>query len=171
MATRNTTSREKLAEWLRDAHAMERSTIDTIERLIRRLEDYPTVTKRYEMHLEESREQLLRIEESLKSLDEDISAVKDTATRVSGFFQAYTTALAEDEPVKHCLAAFAYENFEIASYLALIGAAEELRLPDIKMACEASLREEHDMADWLENHLPWIAETYIRQGAEFAKAD
>lgn len=170
MATDKTTGMNKLVEWLRDAHAMERATIDMIQRLISRLDDFPTVTRRYETHLQESHEQLQRIEECLKSLDEDISTIKDTATRLGGFVQAYTTALSDGEPVKHCLSAYAYENFEIASYLALIGAAEELRLPDIKAACEISLREERDMADWLENHLPWIAETYLRQGAEFARA-
>lgn len=170
MARDKGASRDILAEWLRDAHAMERSTIDTIQRLIARLENFPTVTQRYQKHLDESREQLHRIEKCLKSLDEDVSTVKDTATRLTGFLQSYTTALAEDEPVRHCLAAYSYENFEIGAYLALIGAAEELRLPDIKTACEASLREERDMAEWLENHLPWIAETYLRQGAEFARA-
>lgn len=43
MATDNTPRRKDTL-----AHAMERSTIDTIQRLISRLEDYPTVAKRYE---------------------------------------------------------------------------------------------------------------------------
>ncbi len=164
----NNRGQEMLANWLRDAHAMERATIDNIDGLLDRMKDYPEVTQRYRMHLEQSKEQLQRIEQCLASLGEQVSTVKDAATRLAGIVQAYGTAMSTDEPVKHALAAFAYENFEIASYIALIGAAEHLNLPEVRAACEKSLAEERDMAEWLENHIAWIAERHIRARVEAA---
>jgi ferritin-like metal-binding protein YciE len=117
-------ARENLKDWLRDAHAMERATIDNIERLVERLEGHPELSNRYRQHLDESRQQLQRLEQCLGRLGTDASVVKDTATRMLGIFQVYATGATPDEPVKHCLAGYAYENFEIASYTSLIGAAE-----------------------------------------------
>lgn len=153
---------DNLRAWLRDAHAMEKGTIDNIERLVGRLKAFPRLAERYRAHLAESRQQLERLEGCLKELDADPSAVKDTGMKLAGIAQAYLTGPASDEPVKHCLAAYSYENFEIASYLSLIAAAEQCALPRIKQACEQSLQEERAMAKAIEEALPEVTRTYLR---------
>lgn len=153
---------DNLRAWLRDAHAMEQGTIDNIERLVGRLRAFPRLAERYRAHLAESREQLQRLEGCLKELDTGASVVKDTGMKLAGIAEAYVTGPASDEPVKHCLAAYAYENFEIASYLSLIAAAEHCALPSIKQACEQSLKEERAMAKAIEEALSEVTRTYLR---------
>lgn len=161
---------EILATWLRDAHAMERATIDNIERLIERMSDHPEVAQRYREHLAESRRQLDRINLCLKSLGADSSVVKDAATRLMGILEAYAPGASSDEPVKHCLAAYGWESFEIASYTSLIAAADACGQTTIKQACEQSLAEERAMADWLVQHIPDVTQQYLGRRASPAAA-
>jgi ferritin-like metal-binding protein YciE len=153
--------RENLAAWLKDAHAMERATIDNITRLLDRMEDHPEFCTRFRTHLTDSRAQLKRLEDALKRLDEDTSALKDVTMRATGWLQALTTAAADDEPVKHCLMAYGYENFEIASYLSLAAAAAACGESEIREMCEQSLAEERDVARWLEGYIPQITASHL----------
>lgn len=153
--------KETLIEWLRDAHAMEKATIKNIERLVERLKDFPQIQERYRAHLLQSRQQLERVDQCLDRLGSESSMLKDAATRLLGVAQTYTTWPAEDEALKHCLAGFAFENFEIASYISLIAAAEALGETEIKRACEQSLEEERAMASWIENSLPGLTQQYL----------
>jgi len=73
-----TSDRDTLSAWLKDAHAMERSTIDNITRLLDRMEDHPEFCERFRGHLTDSKTQLNRIEQALKTLDADTSSMKDT---------------------------------------------------------------------------------------------
>jgi ferritin-like metal-binding protein YciE len=154
-------ARETLIAWLRDAHAMERATMDNIERLLDRMERYPDFRARYDLHLRDSAAQLGRIERCLDTLDADRSLVKDTMMRVTGFAEAFATSIAPDAAVKHCLAAYSYENFEAASYVSLIAAAEALGFSQIAELCGHSLAEERAMALWLENYIPEITQAYL----------
>lgn len=154
---------EVLADWLRDAHAMERATIDNIERLVDRLRDHPDVVQRYREHLVASRRQLERIDLCLRTIGAEPSILKDTATRLMGILEAYLPSVSDDEAVKHCLAAYAWENFEIASYTALIAAADAGGHPVIKQACQQSLAEERAMADWLAQRLPQVTQQYLHR--------
>lgn len=71
-----------------------------------------------------------------------------------GKVQGLSTGAAADEVVKDGLADFAAENFEIASYTALIAAAEQLGDRETVATCNQILREEQEMARWLEQNLP-----------------
>jgi ferritin-like metal-binding protein YciE len=156
-----TKNRDNLIAWLRDAHAMERATIDNIDRLLERMKSYPEFVARYRTHLEESREQLTRVDRALETLGADNSAMKDLATRLTGWGEAFVTAAADDEAVKHCLAAYGYENFEAASYISLIAAAEACGEPEIAAELQLSLREEEEMARWLETFIPTVTLSFL----------
>ena len=162
--------RETLRDWLRDAHAMEKGTIDNIERLVERLKAFPVLADRYRTHLQESRQQLQRLETGLKELGSDASFLKDAGMKLAGIAQVYVTGPAPDEPVKHCLAAYGYEQFEIASYLSLIAAAEACGLPGIAQACRQSLEEERAMARVIEESIPEVTRAYL-QDARAAAAE
>lgn len=154
--------KDTLIAWLRDAHAMEKSTVDNQERLIERLKDYPQLSARFQQHLEESRRQVERIEGCLDRLGADRSVLKDVATRAVGVVEAYGSALTPDDPVKNCLAAYATKSFEIASYTSLGAAAAAFGEPEIQRVCEESLQEERAMATWLEQHIPEVTQQYLR---------
>jgi len=81
--------------------------------------------------------------------------------RATGWAQALGAATSDDEPVKHCLAAYGFENFEIASYLSLAAAAAACGETAIREMCEQSLAEERAVARWLEEYIPQITTQFL----------
>jgi ferritin-like metal-binding protein YciE len=154
--------KDDLIAWLRDAHAMEAATNDNLERLIGRADGYPQLKSQLQRHLEVSRRQLDEVKRQLDALGADSSKVKDLAMRFTGWMEPLVGAFAADELPKHCLAAHAWENFEIASYRSMLGAAEELGMTDLKQMCERFIREEQEMAQFLYEHLPQITRQYLQ---------
>ncbi|UYG04760.1 ferritin-like domain-containing protein [Halomonas sp. LR3S48] len=146
-------SPKHLEDWLRDAHAMEKQAEKMLESQASRLEHYPQLKARIEQHLIETRGQAEKIEQCLSLLGTDLSAVKDLGGKLAAFGQGMAGMMASDEVVKGSLASYAFEHFEIASYKALIQAAEKVGKPEIARICEAILKEEEAMAEWLSQHL------------------
>jgi len=133
--------RETLLAWLRDAHAMERATIDNLQRQVERTDEYPQLQAKLEEHLDQSRDQLRRVEDCLHRLGTDPSMVKDAATRLTGYVETWLAGMAPDEIVKNCMATYAFEHFEVASYRALAAAAQECGELDVMRVCEEILDE------------------------------
>jgi ferritin-like metal-binding protein YciE len=156
------TKMDNLIAWLRDAHAMEAATTDNLERLVGRTDEYPELKQQLQLHLERSRRQRNEIEHQLNSLGSDTSTLKDLAMRVSGWLQPILTAVAPDEIPKHLLAAHAWEQFEVASYRSLLGAAEEFGMNDLRQMCERFIREEQETAQFLYDCLPAITRQFLR---------
>ena len=80
-----------------------------------------------------------------------------------GNMQSVMTGAFQDELVKNCLSDSAAENFEIASYKALIAAAQEIGDQETVLACQENLREDEAMAQWLDQHLPIVVQETVRQ--------
>ena len=152
-----------LVAWLRDAHAMERATVDTLDHLAQRLNRrYPELAARFRQHWQESLGQGERIETCLKELGSDTSTFKDLRSRFIGIAQAYAVEVLPDELVKDCLAAYASRHFEIATYISLGAAARKLEQPAIAQMCEESLQQERAMASWLELQIPEVTFEFLR---------
>jgi ferritin-like metal-binding protein YciE len=144
-----------LVAWLRDAHAMERATVDTLDHLADRLHrPYPDLAARFRQHWQESLGQVERIETCLKGLGSDTSTFKDLRQRFIGIARAYAVEVLPDELVKDCLAAYASRHFEIGTYISLGAAARKLEQPAIVQMCEENLQQERAMASWLEQQIP-----------------
>jgi ferritin-like metal-binding protein YciE len=157
--------RENLAYWLRDAHSMEVGTLDDLRRLASRIENYPQLKARLEQHVQESEGQERRLKELLESMGESTSAVKETVTRLAGNVQALVGALFTDEVLKNAIATYAFEHFEIGNYRALITTAEQAGETRAVSVLQQNLREEEEMARWLEQHLPEITRQYLQLDA------
>lgn len=153
----------QIVTWLRDAHAMELSVENTLQRHIQDAKDQPEVRARLEQHLAETRRHARRVAECLESLGASVSTTKDVAAGVIGLMQGVSTAMFTDEQVKNALAEYAMEHLEIAAYSALIAAAEEAGLIDISHTCSDILREEAAMANWLEDEIPQITRRYLER--------
>jgi len=156
-----TKSKQTLVAWLRDAHAMERASVDTLDRLAERLSRYPELAARFREHWRESIAQVEHIERCLKTLGSDTSTFKDLASRFMGIAQAYAVAVVPDEVVKDCLAAYASRHFEIAAYTSLGAAALMLEEPDVARMCNEHLEQERAMASWLEQHIPEVTLEFL----------
>jgi ferritin-like metal-binding protein YciE len=144
-----------LVAWLREAHAMERATVDTLDHLADRLDHpFPDLAVRFRQHWQESLGQVERIEACLKELGSDTSTFKDLRDRFIGIVQAYAVEMLPDELLKDFVAAYAHKHFEIATYISLGAAARKLYVPAIVQMCEENLQQERAMASWLEQQIP-----------------
>jgi ferritin-like metal-binding protein YciE len=158
-----TDQKHTLVAWLRDAHAMERTSVDTLDHLAERLDrPFPDLARRFRQHWQESLDQVERIETCLKELGSDSSTFKDLRRRFIGITQAYAVEVLPDEVVKDCQAVYASRHFEIATYTALGAAARKLEVPAIVQLCEQNLQQERAMASWLEQQIPEVTLEFLR---------
>ena len=157
-----TNGKRTLVAWLRDAHAMERTSVDNLDRLADRFSRHPEIAAAFREYWRESLGQVAALEVCLKRLGSDTSTFKDLASRFVGIAQAYAGMVSVDEPVKDCLAAYASMNFEIATYVSLRAAATELAEAEIARMCDEHLQRERAMATWLEQQITEVTLEFLR---------
>lgn len=155
--------REVYVTGLRNQHAVEHQAIELLERQVGRLQNYPEMEARMRQHIEESRAQAQRIEELLSGLGTSHSGVKDTVMSFVGNMAALAHVPAQDEVIKNTFANFAFEHFEIASYKSLLTLAEAVGHGAAQRALTESLREEEDMARWIDDHIGDTTLGYLRR--------
>jgi ferritin-like metal-binding protein YciE len=110
---------------LRNAHAMENQALSIMKPQVGRIENYPEVARRLQLHIEETEGQIERLEQILEALGEKRSSLKDMALSLGGAMAALGHTVAPDEIVKNSFANYAFENYEIAAYKSLIALAEQ----------------------------------------------
>lgn len=157
-----TEPREHLLHWLRDSYAMEKQALEITEREVDRIESYPELKERIEKHIEETKVQILRLEQCFSILGETPSNIKDSIGWFMGNAQAVSGIFATDEVVKDAMSDYVFENLEIASYTILIAAAELAHQHQIAKLCSESLKEELAMAEWLKHHLATTTQKFLR---------
>jgi ferritin-like metal-binding protein YciE len=156
------TARDLLVVGLRNAHAMENQAEELMERQVERSGEFPEVQTKLRAHLNETRQQKLRLEECLKEFGESTSTIKDAAMTFTGNLAAAGHAMAKDEILKNALANNAFENYEIAAYKSLL-AISRLLGASVTGPLEQSLREEEAMASWIDSHVDEITLAYLRK--------
>lgn len=156
-------ARDVLVVGLRNAHAVESQAIELLERQASALDDYPEVQARVQEHLGETERQMERLEQALEMLDEDTSAIKDTALSALGNFMAIANTMADDAILKNSFASYSFEHYEIAAYESLLELAEMAGAREIMPLLEESLREEKAMAEWLGSGVRPVTRQYIQR--------
>lgn len=144
-----------------NAHALENEALSIMNRQVERLENYPELSSRLKTHIEETEEQVTRLDRFLGELGEDASSLKDVAASFMGNMAALGHTVAGDEILKNSFADYAFENYEIASYRSLITMAEAGGFTAAVPLLRATLKQEEDMASWLESNLPMVTERYL----------
>lgn len=152
-----------LIDWLKDAHAMEQTSVKLLSKQADRLKNYPNMEQKVREHAEESRSHAQRIEQCIKSLGDDSSTVKDTMGSMTASMGAIGNASASDEVVKNALGDYAFEQFEIASYRSLILAAEQAGEDQIASVCRDILKQEERMAEWVHHNLASVTQEYLQR--------
>lgn len=160
-----TEPRKHLADWLRDAYAMEKQAIEMLEKMAARIEHYPDLKNRITLHINESKSQADRLEQCLARLGEDTSALKTGVGKMVGTMQALSGLFMTDEIVKGSVSGYVFEHYEISNYKVLVAAAEAAGEPEIARICSDILREEEEMARWLDEHLPGVVMEFLRRDA------
>jgi ferritin-like metal-binding protein YciE len=156
-----TKSKQTLIAWLRDAHAMERASVDSLDRMADRLARFPDLAAGLREHWRRSLTQATQIEVCLKKLGSDTSTFKDLASRFIGIAQGFAVEVAQDEVVKDCCAAYSWRHFEIACYLSLGAAAAALEEVEVASMCEQHVQQERAMAAWLEEQIPEVTRVFL----------
>jgi ferritin-like metal-binding protein YciE len=154
---------EKLIAWLNDALSMEHSLIQVLDDHAKEAKDHPVVQTRIQEHVEETRRHADLVKGCIERLGSSPSTVKSGMGTVMGAVQGKTTILAEDKLVKNAIADYASEHMEIASYQALVTAALQIGDQQTATVCQDILRDEAEMARWLEQQLPVVVKETVRQ--------
>lgn len=168
----NSEIRDIFVTGLRNAHAMENQALSIMKAQHSRIENYPDVAQRLEVHIRETEGQRERLATILDKLGEGNSTLKDAALSISGSLAALGHAIADDEILKNSFANFAFENYEIAAYQSLITVAARGGYSSAIELLRKSLDEEMDMARWLDENLEKVTLKYVarRQANLTAKA-
>ncbi|KIH97691.1 hypothetical protein LP52_17875 [Streptomonospora alba] len=158
-------SREHLIAWLNDAYAMEQALEETLERHAKDAEgDDPEVHDRITRHIEETRGQAQTVRGCIESLGGQVSGAKSSFANMFGAMQGMANKPLKDTMVKNALADYAAEHFEIASYRALIEGARHLGEDTVADQLTGILRQEEEMARFLEEKLPAAVRDSLAQG-------
>ncbi|USI71443.1 ferritin-like domain-containing protein [Sphingomonas morindae] len=155
------TVRDLFVTGLRNAHALEHQALALMDRQIEHLARYAEVESRLRSHRGETERQIERLETILAGLGETHSALKDATMAFSGNLAAIAHVFAPDEILKNSFANFAFENFEAASYKALITMAEEGGYAEAVPLLRQTLDEELAMVRFLDETLPLVVTKYI----------
>jgi ferritin-like metal-binding protein YciE len=158
--------RDTLLAWLNDAYAMEQGLAETLKRQAEHAKDRAEVRRKLEEHAELTRSQAKRVKVCIESLGGDTSTIKTTMGKLEGIFSGMSTRPAGDTLIKDALAGYAAEHLEIASYKALIVAADALNEQRVSQTCEEILQEEEEMARWLEQSLPLLVRDYVQHTSQ-----
>jgi ferritin-like metal-binding protein YciE len=154
-----------ILDWLRDAHAMEQQAETMLQSQVKRLQNYPELKARYELHMQETQEQQRQLEGCLARLGSKPSVLKDAAAKVTAFGQGLAGIPVSDEVIKSAMSSYVFEQMEIASYTILIAAAKAVGDEETQRVCEKILPEEIAMADWLKEHLPELTQAFLARSS------
>lgn len=147
--------------WLNDALAMENALAVVLQHRIKDAKGFPAVEQLDRQHLAETLEHAARVKQCIARLGAKPSTVKSLFGTIFGAMQAPMTGLAKDEVVKNCLVDHAAEQFEVASYAALIAAANEIGDTETATICEQNRREDEAMAAKLMAGLPAVVAAHM----------
>lgn len=148
-------------EGLRNQHAVETQVIGTVQNQLPRMAAYPDLHAQMQKEHSQSTEQAARLDRLMERHGTSASKVKEVVTGAVGTVAGFVHLTASDEVVKNVLSAIGYKAYEIASYKALIAAAEIAGFTEDKAVLETSMKEEMAMGDWLGEHLPGIVGQYL----------
>jgi len=162
--------RDVFVTGLKNAHALEHQALALMDRQIEHLAQYAEVEERLRTHRGETETQITRLEQILEGLGESPSGLKDTALSLSGNLAAIAHTFAPDEILKNSFANFAFENFEAATYKALILIAEEGGFTSAVPTLQQSLQEELAMVAFCDEILPTIVRKYLNLRASGEQA-
>jgi ferritin-like metal-binding protein YciE len=147
--------------WLNDALAMENALAVVLQHRIKDAKGFPAIEEMDRRHLAETLEHANRVKRCIARLGSKPSTVKSMFGTIFGTIQAPMTALAKDEVVKNCLVDHAAEQFEVASYAALIAAANEIGDTETAAICEQNMQEDAAMAARIMAGIPAVVAAHL----------
>jgi ferritin-like metal-binding protein YciE len=146
--------------WLDDALAMENALAAVLQHRIKDAKDYPAVEQADRQHLAETLNHADLVKQCIARLGSKPSTAKSLFGTIFGMMQAPMTGVFKDEIVKNCLIDHAAEQFEVASYEALVAAAEQIGDTETATVCAQIMAEDQAMAERIMTLLPEVVGTF-----------
>jgi len=159
------THREQLISWLNDAHAMESQLLPILRSHAHDSADLPDAKRRIERHIGETETHVKRMEQAVSSLGSSPSSIKSGAASALGTVEGASARMFSAEAMRNAVNDYAAEQFEVATYKALILAAERAGEQEVARLCRENLREDEEMAKWLDTHLSEVVNYTIQHAA------
>jgi ferritin-like metal-binding protein YciE len=143
---------QQLIKYLNDAHAMEMQSMEMLEKAIEIAGDLQ-LAQLYRGHLNDTRDHERMVKQRLEAMGESPSTLKNLAGKVGAMGLGMLAQAMPDTPAKLAAVAFAYENFESASYQMLRKVAETAGDQETVSLCEHILPSEQQAAAVIEENL------------------
>lgn len=156
---------ENLMHWLRDAHAMGKQAIESIENQQDRMKNYPELQAWANAHVDAANHHRELIRECIERRGGNTSSLKDAAMAVMGTVQHITGTLTSDEVLKNVITDYGFKYYQIASYTSLQAAAEEAGDMQTQRVVEGILQAEQALADRLQPFIAKLTRDYMRRDA------
>jgi ferritin-like metal-binding protein YciE len=146
---------------LAEAHALECQSIQLLKKAAGMVNE-PEIGQVYQGHLDETRDQIARVEQRLRSMGSSPSTFQDAVLKLGGlgwgwFFQAQS-----DSPSKLAAFAYAVEHLEIAGYELLRRTARRAQDTETEELCRHILGQERSMAERLAEKLELSVQATLR---------
>lgn len=155
-----------LIPWLNDAYATENALVQLLVSHIRDAEEeHPGIRERLEEHLEKTRYHAGRVKACIERLGSSPSVIKAGLGSLIGAIEAISIDVLTHEIVMNAVAEYAAVNYAIASYTALVAAAEELQDAETAETCRLILRDLREMTEWLEMQIPPVVQQTVQRQA------
>jgi ferritin-like metal-binding protein YciE len=172
--------------WMNEAYRMETAIMPILERHISDAEGHSDLQAKLQAHLHATHHHADLVRSCLERLgkpapadhatptppsDEPIAAtgrgsgVHDAANGGNGDGDVVANGGSGELLIKDGLDGYSTEQYEVATYKALITAARDLGQMECERAFEEILNDEQEMADWLDINLPLLVEQTIRHAA------
>ena len=155
---------------LRNAHAIESMATEMLERQIERVESYPEMSTLLRTHLEETKQQAVRLEGILQAHGSSTATLKETWMSLTGNMAAMFHTVMQDEVMKNHFANAAVEAFETTMYISLIAMAQQAGDAAALGPLQQSLAEEQKTEKLIQDMTPALTQKYIARAAAGEKA-
>ena len=137
-----------LVTYLRDAHAMEEKSLQTLQAAVAVAGD-PQLESLYQGHVMETQQHLELLKERLEAHGTSRSLLKDLGGRLAAVGVGAGLVAQPDTPAKLLAVAYAFEHFEIASYELLRRVAQQAGDHDAVEMADKILVNERQAAEKL----------------------
>ncbi|MDQ3965212.1 MAG: ferritin-like domain-containing protein [Actinomycetota bacterium] len=137
--------REKLIDYIEDAHAMERSVLRMLDSMIFTTDD-PEIVEVLQNHKAETEQHERRLRERLEALGRDTSARKEAESIVGALAKGVADRLRGDKAGKNARDGYVTEHMEIASYELLERLANRASDPWTAEVARTNRADEEEMA-------------------------
>jgi ferritin-like metal-binding protein YciE len=155
---------DQLVSYLNDAHAMEMQSMEMLEKAIEIAGDLQ-LAQLYRGHLNDTRDHERYVKQRLEAIGKSPSTLKNLAGKAGAIGLGMLAQAMPDTPAKLAGVAFAYENFEIASYRMLRRVAEEVNDDETVSMCDHILPTEQQAAKAIEENLDLAVQRALEETA------